>query len=69
MDVTTSGSTPTVRITSCGVEPRRDGDYVLYWMTAFRRTTYNFALQRAVEQANELGKPLLVFEALEVLIQ
>jgi deoxyribodipyrimidine photo-lyase len=45
---------------------RADGDFVLYWMTAFRRTRCNFALQRAVEWANHLGKPLLVLEALRV---
>lgn len=41
-----------------------EGDYVLYWMTANRRLQYNFSLQRAVEWATELQKPLLVFEAL-----
>jgi len=41
-----------------------DGQFVLYWMTAFRRPFYNFALQQAVEQARELGKPLLILEAL-----
>ena len=45
---------------------RADGDFVLYWMTAFRRTRYNFALQRAVEWANHLAKPLLVLEPLRV---
>lgn len=43
---------------------RADGQYVLYWMTAFRRPFYNFALQRAVEQATQLQKPLLILEAL-----
>jgi deoxyribodipyrimidine photo-lyase len=42
------------------------GDYVLYWMVAFRRFGFNFALQRAVEWANELRKPLLVLEGLRV---
>ncbi len=41
-----------------------EGDFVLYWMTAFRRTRYNFALERAVEHAKALDKPLVVFEAL-----
>lgn len=41
-----------------------DGSYLLYWMTAFRRPFYNFALQRAVEMAQELKMPLLIFEAL-----
>ena len=33
-------------------------------MTAFRRTRYNFSLQRAVDWARELGKPLVILEAL-----
>lgn len=40
------------------------GQYVLYWMTAFRRPFYNFALQRAVDHARNLQKPLLILEAL-----
>lgn len=43
---------------------RGDGRYVLYWMIAFRRTGWNFALQRAVAWAKELRKPLVVFEPL-----
>jgi deoxyribodipyrimidine photo-lyase len=41
-----------------------EGDYVLYWMTAFRRTEWNFSLQRATAWSRDLNKPLLVFEAL-----
>ena len=41
-----------------------DGKYVLYWMTAARRTAYNFGLERAAHWARELGKPLVVLEAL-----
>jgi len=37
---------------------------VLYWMTAARRLDHNFALQRAVDWARELGRPLVVLEAL-----
>lgn len=56
---------PGVRVKRLGRMPvRTDGAYVLYWMTAYRRTRYNFALQHAVHLANELQKPLLVFEAL-----
>ena len=40
------------------------GDYVLYWMIAQRRVQANFALDYALERARELGKPLLIFEAL-----
>ena len=43
---------------------RADGDYVLYWMTAARRTSWNFALQRAVEWAKQLKRPLVIFEPL-----
>jgi deoxyribodipyrimidine photo-lyase len=43
---------------------QRAGDYVLYWMTSARRPQHNFALDRAVDRARELGKPLVVLEAL-----
>lgn len=50
-----------------GEGPVRDtGEYVLYWMIANRRYDYNYSLERAVEWAKELGKPLLIFEALRV---
>jgi deoxyribodipyrimidine photo-lyase len=45
---------------------RTDGKYVLYWMIAARRTRWNFAFERAVEWAKELGQPLIVFEPLRV---
>ena len=44
--------------------PRADADYVLYWMTAFRRTRYNPSLDRAIEHATRLSKPLVVLEPL-----
>jgi deoxyribodipyrimidine photo-lyase len=40
------------------------GDFVLYWMIAHRRVHWNFALQRAAQWARELGKPLVILEAL-----
>jgi deoxyribodipyrimidine photo-lyase len=43
-----------------------DGRYVLYWMIAARRTRCNYGLQRAVEAANELRRPLVILEALRV---
>ena len=56
---------PDQRIRRLGPAPERpDGAFVLYWMTAFRRTTRNFSLQRAVEWAVALEKPLVVLEAL-----
>ena len=43
---------------------RVDGDYVLYWMVAARRSRWNMALERAAEHAREQGCPLVVLEAL-----
>ncbi|MDH3404925.1 MAG: deoxyribodipyrimidine photolyase [Acidobacteriota bacterium] len=43
---------------------RSGGEYVLYWMIASRRVRWNFALDRAAEWAAELGKPILILEAL-----
>ena len=45
-------------------EVDHDAQYVLYWMTAFRRPKWNHALQRAVELATKLDKPLVIFEPL-----
>ncbi len=56
---------PSIRIRTLNdAEVAASGDFVLYWMTAFRRTRSNFSLQRAIEWAEELDRPLLVFEAL-----
>ena len=41
-----------------------DRPYVLYWMTSARRLTSNFALERAVEHAAALKRPLVILEAL-----
>ena len=41
-----------------------DRDFVLYWMIACRRTTWNFALDHAVAWAEQLHKPLVIFEPL-----
>src|SRR5215204_7101675 len=38
----------------------KDGDYVLYWMQEAQRASYNYALEYAVQRANELEQPLLV---------
>jgi deoxyribodipyrimidine photo-lyase len=45
---------------------RPERSYVLYWMIAARRAAWNFALDRALDHAQALRKPLVVFEALEV---
>ncbi|MGD2216888.1 MAG: hypothetical protein PVJ64_09025, partial [Gemmatimonadales bacterium] len=56
---------PKSRIEACNeVSSRSDGEYVLYWMTGFRRVGFNFSLQRALEWAREYKKPLVVLEAL-----
>ena len=56
---------PDLRIRSVNdAEVSASGDFVLYWMISFRRVAYNFSLQRAVEWARQLKKPLGVFEAL-----
>jgi deoxyribodipyrimidine photo-lyase len=55
------------RVRAANEQPiRADRSYVLYWMIAARRTAWNFALDRAVDHARALRKPLVVFEALEV---
>jgi deoxyribodipyrimidine photo-lyase len=60
-----SGEVPAVRIQRLNQhKPSAAGDYVVYWMTANRRLTWNFALDRAVEYCRQLNKPLLIFEAL-----
>jgi deoxyribodipyrimidine photo-lyase len=41
-----------------------EGDYVLYWMIANRRTHWNFSLQRSVEWSRQLNRPLVILEAL-----
>lgn len=58
---------PKIRFQSRNTAPvRRDGEFVLYWMIAFRRTEWNYSLQRAVEWAVDLGRPLVIFEPLRI---
>ncbi len=60
-------TTPHIRVAALNDRPvHPDGDYVLYWMIANRRARWSFSLQRAIERARELGKPLIVLEALRV---
>lgn len=58
---------PSIRV-SCAVDRpiRTDGEFVLYWMIAERRSRWSFALQHAVAHAARLGRPLLVLEPLDV---
>lgn len=58
---------PSIRIRSLTpADPRRDGSFVLYWMTATRRLAWNYALDRAIEHAIRLEKPLLILEPINV---
>lgn len=56
---------PELRIRAVNEAPlREDRGHVLYWMIAHRRTSWNFALERAVSLAADLDRPLIVLEAL-----
>ncbi len=58
---------PEVRVREANkAQQNPEGDYVLYWMTAYRRLGWNFALQHAAELARSLGKPLVILEVLLV---
>ena len=60
-------SVPTLRIRAANAKPvRSEGDFILYWMIAARRTSWNFGLDRAAHWSQELGKPVLVFEPLRI---
>ncbi|HET6978145.1 MAG TPA: deoxyribodipyrimidine photo-lyase [Pyrinomonadaceae bacterium] len=41
------------------------GSYVLYWMQMFKRASHNYALNFAIQMANEHGLPLVVYEGLK----
>ncbi|MGH7454833.1 MAG: deoxyribodipyrimidine photolyase, partial [bacterium] len=43
---------------------RQNARYVLYWLQIHRRAHQNQALNFAIEQANRLGLPLVVYEGL-----
>ena len=56
-----------MRVMQANDQPvNQHGEYVLYWMTAFRRTRWNFSLQHAVNLAMQLQKPLVILEPLRV---
>jgi deoxyribodipyrimidine photo-lyase len=42
------------------------GDYVLYWMQTYRRLERNHALDHALRCAEELGRPLVIYEGLRI---
>ena len=41
------------------------GRYVLYWMQMFKRASHNYALNFAIQMANERRLPLVVYEGLQ----
>ena len=43
----------------------KKGRYVLYWMQIFKRASHNYALNFAIQNANERGLPLVVYEGLK----
>jgi deoxyribodipyrimidine photo-lyase len=49
------------RIQLLNTQAVRSGDYVVYWMQASQRVLDNHALEFAIQKANELHKPLVVF--------
>src|SRR5512135_777280 len=49
------------RVRPLNANAARRGDYVLYWMQAAQRAEDNHALEFAIGQANDLGRPLLAF--------
>src|SRR5690242_7594736 len=60
-------SVPSSRVARLNDAPvNARGQYVLYWMIAARRAHFNFALDHALNLARELGRPLVVLEALRV---
>lgn len=62
-----SSLVPKIRLRSLNERPlRTEGSWVLYWMTAFRRTRSNYALQTARDWAKELDRPLVILEALRI---
>ncbi|MGE0708122.1 MAG: deoxyribodipyrimidine photolyase [Planctomycetota bacterium] len=56
---------PAARLRDLNAAPLRpERDYVLYWMTAARRTRWSHALDHALAACRALGRPLLILEAL-----
>ena len=44
----------------------KDGQFVLYWMQAQRRLSHNHSLDYAIKCADEVGKPLVIYEGLRL---
>jgi len=54
------------RVTELNDSPvNTKGRYVLYWMQMYKRASHNYALNFAIQMANERGVPLVVYEGLK----
>lgn len=53
-----------LRVTQLNQMAKRDDDFVLYWAQSARRLRQNMALNMAIQQANLLGLPVVVYESL-----
>lgn len=49
------------RIKSLNDKETLDKSYVVYWMQSAQRTEWNHSLEYAIMEANDLGKPLIVY--------
>ncbi len=49
------------RIKMLNQKESQDKPFVIYWMQSAQRTEYNHALEYAIQQANHLHKPLIVY--------
>jgi len=64
-DARPPGEVPPERLRAPVHRPvRPERAVVVYWMIAYRRLDFNFALERAVDWARELDRPLVVLEPL-----
>ena len=58
---------PAIRVSALNQgKVNEQGQYILYWMVAQRRVSWNFGLQRALEWGERLKKPVLIFEPLRI---
>src|SRR5947209_4121648 len=63
---------PTMETNDARIRPvnaaplNRQGDYILYWMQAYRRLHHNHALDHAVALARSASRPLVVYEGLKL---
>ena len=61
-----TGGAPASRIRAANDKPINAHAHYAYWMIAARRSSSNFALDRAIAWVVELGLPVVVLETLSV---